>query len=359
MLINNKHYRSIWISEDKKSVEIIDQRYLPFEFIIESIDTPTDMALAIKEMHLRGAPLIGVAAAYGLYLACLEAHNRDDFDIYIKNSAIILEKSRPTAVNLKWAIDRVLKELSKFSTIGEKISAAYRMAETMADEDVEICKSIGEHGVKIIADIYEKTKKTVNILTHCNAGSLACVDFGTATSVMYEAKRKEIPIHVWVSETRPRNQGKLTSWELEQNHISNTIICDNAAGHLMQNGMVDMVIVGTDRTTKNGDVANKIGTYLKALAAKDNNIPFYVALPSSSVDFNMESGKSIPIETRCESEVLTIDGLKENKVETVRVFSLYAKASNYGFDVTPSKLITEFITEKGICNPGNLYDFLK
>jgi len=232
------------------------------------------------------------------------------------------------------------------------------MAELIADEDVEICKSIGNFGFEIIKDIFKKIGKTVNIMTHCNAGSLACVDYGTVTSAIYKAKNQKIPIHVWVSETRPRNQGKITSWELEQNGIANTVICDNTSGHLMQNGKVDIVIVGTDRTAKNGDTANKIGTYMKALAAKENNIPFYVALPTSSFDVSIEDGTFIPIEVRDQTEVLTIDGLKNDKIDIVRLFSNSANAINYGFDVTPAKFITGFITEKGICNPDNLSSFI-
>ncbi|OHD17803.1 MAG: S-methyl-5-thioribose-1-phosphate isomerase [Spirochaetes bacterium GWC1_27_15] len=357
MLINGRHYRTIWLAEDKKTVEIIDQRFLPFEFIIEKINSSTEMAIAIKDMHLRGAPLIGAAAAYGMYLATLEAINNKN-EQHIKNCSILLENTRPTAVNLKWALNRVNAELEKVSSIEEKISTAYKLAELIADEDAETCRMIGVNGVSLIEEIYEKNgRRPVQILTHCNAGSLACVDFGTATSPIYEAAKRKIPIHVWVDETRPRNQGKLTSWELEQNKIPNTVICDNTGGYLMMKGMVDFVIVGTDRVTRNGDVANKIGTYLKALAANDNNIPFYVALPSSTIDFNMESGDMIPIEERTQDEVLTVDGLCKDKIEQVRLFSYYAKAANYGFDITPARLVTGFITEKGICKPQELLNF--
>jgi methylthioribose-1-phosphate isomerase len=362
MLINGKHYRTIWLSEDKKSVEIIDQRYLPFEFIIEKINNATEMGICIKEMHLRGAPLIGAAGAYGIYLAALEAYNLKipDFNQHIKNCAVFLEKTRPTAVNLKWAIDRMMKELIKVETIEQKIAAAYRLSEEIADEDSETCRMIGIKGIKLIEDISKrKNGKPVQILTHCNAGALACVDYGTATSAMYEAKNRNIPIHVWVDETRPRNQGKITSWELEQNRIDNTIICDNTGGYLMSRGMIDIVIVGTDRTTRNGDVANKIGTYLKALAAKDNGIPFYVALPSSTYDHNLESGEQIPIEERDESEILKIEGSLNGKIESVHLFSPHAKAANYGFDITPARLVTGFITEKGIFKPEELGALLR
>jgi len=330
---------------------------MAFEFIIEKINSSTEMAIAIKDMHLRGAPLIGAAAAYGMYLATLEAINNKN-EQHIKNCSILLENTRPTAVNLKWALNRVNAELEKVSSIEEKISTAYKLAELIADEDAETCRMIGVNGVSLIEEIYEKNgRRPVQILTHCNAGSLACVDFGTATSPIYEAAKRKIPIHVWVDETRPRNQGKLTSWELEQNKIPNTVICDNTGGYLMMKGMVDFVIVGTDRVTRNGDVANKIGTYLKALAANDNNIPFYVALPSSTIDFNMESGDMIPIEERTQDEVLTVDGLCKDKIEQVRLFSYYAKAANYGFDITPARLVTGFITEKGICKPQELLNF--
>jgi methylthioribose-1-phosphate isomerase len=362
MLIYDKHYRTIWLSEDKKSVEIIDQRRLPFEFIIEKINSSTEMAVCIKEMHLRGAPLIGAAAAYGMYLATLEAYSLkiEDYNQYIKNCEILLENTRPTAVNLKWALTKIMNELAKVNTIEQKISTAYKISESIADEDSETCRMIGVHGIKLIEEIYkEKKGKPVQILTHCNAGALACVDYGTATSVMYHAKKTHIPIHVWVDETRPRNQGKLTSWELEQDNIPNTIICDNTGGYLMSKGLVDIVIVGTDRTTKNGDAANKIGTYLKALAAKDNNIPFYVALPTSSIDFDLEDGSKIPIEEREEKEVLEIEGYLNGRIESVKLFSPHAKAANFGFDITPSRLITGFITEKGICKPCDLINFVK
>jgi len=337
------------MSEDKLSIEIIDQRYLPFEFIIETINSSTEMAEAIRDMRLRGAPLIGVAAAYGMYLAALEASRKPDFNQHLKFSEILLLNTRPTAVNLKWAIDRVREEIDKARTIEEIISNVYKIAEKIADEDVENCKSIGKYGVEIIEDISLKKKgDTVNILTHCNAGALACVDYGTALSPITEAFKKGIKLRVWVDETRPRLQGKLTSWELEQLSIPNTVISDNAGGYLMQKGMVDLVIVGADRIAQNGDVANKIGTYLKALAAKDSGIPFYVAAPTSTIDFNLQTGNDIIIEKRDENEVLYAEGLLNGKIESVRLFSSKAQAENYGFDVTPHKLISGYITEKGI-----------
>jgi len=337
------------MSEDKLSIEIIDQRYLPFEFIIETINSSTEMAEAIRDMRLRGAPLIGVAAAYGMYLAALEASRKPDFNQHLKFSEILLLNTRPTAVNLKWAIDRVREEIDKARTIEEIISNVYKIAEKIADEDVENCKSIGKYGVEIIEDISLKKKgDTVNILTHCNAGALACVDYGTALSPITEAFKKGIKLRVWVDETRPRVQGKLTSWEFEQLSIPNAVISDNAGGYLMQKGMVDLVIVGADRIAQNGDVANKIGTYLKALAAKDSGIPFYVAAPTSTIDFNLQTGNDIIIEKRDENEVLYAEGLLNGKIESVRLFSSKAQAENYGFDVTPHKLISGYITEKGI-----------
>ena len=357
MLINNKEYRTIWLNKNKKSIDIIDQRYIPFDFIIENIKNVEEMANAIKDMHLRGAPLIGVAAGYGMYLACLEAQNTENPDEYIKKSAKKLELTRPTAINLKWAIDKCLYGIFIKESLNDKIAISLKIAEKIADEDVEICKNIGLNGVKLIEEISKnKEGKPVNILTHCNAGALACVDHGTATSPIYEANRKGIPIHIWVEETRPRNQGKLTAWELQQNGIKNTVICDNTGGHIMQHGMVDLVIVGTDRTTAKGDVANKIGTYQKALAAADNNVPFYVALPSSTIDWTINDGlKEIPIEERSDEEVLFIEGKLNNKVEKIQLFSDGIIAANYAFDVTPARLITGLITEKGICKPNELH----
>jgi methylthioribose-1-phosphate isomerase len=358
MIINGKQTRSIWLSEDKNSIEIIDQRFLPFEFVVEKISTVKQMFTAIKDMHLRGAPLIGVAAGFGMYLATLEAKNAADFDRHIIECAELLESSRPTAVNLKWALNRLLKEITIAKSVDDKINIVLKTAIIMADEDAEVCRMIGVHGLKLIETISKKKNgKPVNILTHCNAGGLACVDYGTATSPMYHAKDSNIPIHVWVDETRPRNQGKLTSYELTEYNIPNTVICDNAGGYLMQHGMVDIVFVGTDRTTANGDAANKIGTYLKALAAADNNIPFYVALPSSTIDWSINNGSLIPIEERSEDEVLEIEGLSDGKITSVKLFSAKTKALNYGFDVTPARLITGFITERGICKPSELKKF--
>ena len=354
MNVNGKHYRTIWLSKDNMTVQIIDQRHLPHKFVVEDIRTVDDMALAIKDMHVRGAGLIGAAAGYGMYLASLEAKKNSDFDKYLISSGEKLKATRPTAVNLAWAVDRQLKEMRKVKTPDEKIRIALKTSIEIADEDAEFCRRIGEHGAKIIEQISKKKKgKVVNILTHCNAGWLAFVDYGTATSPIYNAFEKGIKVHVYVDETRPWNQGaKLTAWELGQQGVPHTIIADNVGGHLMQHGMVDFVIVGSDRTTYTGDVANKIGTYLKALAAKDNNVPFYAALPSSTFDWLMRDGlKEIPIEERGSDEVKYVSGMADDgSIKKVMVTPKSSNAVNYGFDVTPRRLVTGIITERGICN---------
>ena len=353
MIVQKKHYRTIWfktVSPD--TVCIIDQRALPHQFVIEEINTVNEMVAAIKEMHVRGAGLIGAAAGYGMYLAVLEASKENSFDSSIEKLAKKLIGSRPTAVNLIWAVNRQLQSISGTSSIKEKKYIARNMAINIADEDAEFCKSIGGHGVKIIEAIsLKKQCAPVNILTHCNAGWLAFVDYGSATAPIYEAFNRGIKIHVWVDETRPRNQGaSLTAWELLNAGVPHTIIADNTGGHLMQHGMVDMVIVGADRVTRAGDAANKIGTYLKALAAKDNSIPFYVALPSSTFDWTITDGiKDIPIEERDGDEVKYITGIYNNELKKVLISPADCKAANYGFDVTPARLITSFITERGIC----------
>jgi methylthioribose-1-phosphate isomerase len=358
MKVNGKHYRSIWKKENEKAIHVINQTKLPFEFEVEELRKVEEAAKAIKEMHVRGAPLIGVTAAYGMYLAVIEAKKEieekkkaeEEVDEFIEKAAKTLIGSRPTAVNLEWAVKKQLKEIKKKETIEEKESIALNTAKEIAEQSIEECKKIGEFGVKLIEEISNKKRgETVNILTHCNAGWLACVDFGTATAPIYKAKEKGIKIHVWVDETRPRNQGKLTAWELLQEGIPHTIIVDNAGGHLMQKGLVDLCIVGADRTTFTGDTANKIGTYLKALAAKDNNVPFYVALPSSTLDWNLSEGKNILIEERSEEEVKFVEGLQEGKTTRVLVAPKESPAKNYAFDVTPARLITGLITERGIC----------
>jgi methylthioribose-1-phosphate isomerase len=336
--------------DDDSAVRIIDQTKLPHKFTVVELSTVDRFADAIKEMRVRGAGLIGATAGYGMYIAALTAPE-EDFDAFMDGAGKKLKATRPTAVNLAWAVNRQLSEIAKVSGMDEKIRVAKRTADMIADEDAEYCKKIGEHGYRLIQKIYEKKGTTVNILTHCNAGWLAFVDYGSATAPMYEAYAKGIPIHVWVDETRPRNQGaKLTAWELFQQGVPHRVIADNVGGHLMQHGMVDMCITGADRVTRCGDAANKIGTYLKALAAKDNGVPFYVALPSSTFDWVMQDGrKEIPIEERDEHEVLYVDGLIEDAVREVLVPPSGVHAANYGFDVTPARLITGLITERGVC----------
>ena len=354
MNINGKAFRTIWVkSDDEKVIQIIDQRYLPHQFVTEDLCTVDQMATAIKDMHLRGAGLIGAAAGFGIYLATLEAPKDNSFDQFILLAAEKLISTRPTAVNLVWAVNKQMEAIQNAHHISDKINIAFNTANEIADSDAEYCRSIGEHGYKIIEEISKnKNGATVNILTHCNAGWLAFVDYGSATSPIYAAHKKGINVHVWVDETRPRNQGSsLTAWEMEQQGVPYTIIADNTGGHLMQHGMVDLVIVGSDRTTHTGDVANKIGTYLKALAAKDNNIPFYAALPSSTIDWQMEDGIiEIIIEERNGDEVKYISGLCEGEIKKVLLTPVNSKAANYGFDVTPARLITGIITERGVCD---------
>jgi len=343
MKIEGKEYRTIWF--ENNTVKIIDQTKLPHQFIIKDLKTVKDSINAIKIMEVRGAPLIGATAAYGLVLAILENNDQS----FLKKSANDLINSRPTAINLKWAVDRMMKKLSGVNS-NENLNIALNESKKICEEDVKFCENIGLNGLKIIEEIYNKKKDTVNILTHCNAGWLATINWGTATSPIYHAHKKDIPVHVWVDETRPRNQGaNLTSYELNEEEIPNTIIADNTGGILMQRGEVDMCIVGTDRTLSTGDVANKIGTYLKALAAKDNNVPFYVALPSSTIDWNIKNYKDIPIEERNSEELSHIEGLDENgKVKKIQIYPKKSKSMNLAFDVTPAKYVTGLITEKGL-----------
>ena len=348
MKIQNKEYRTIWYEENV--VKIIDQTKLPHQFIIKDLKTVKDAINAIKVMEVRGAPLIGGTAAYGMALAVQENNDPD----FIKKSSEELIESRPTAINLKWAVDRMMKKLSGINS-DQILDIALNEAKEICDEDEKFCENIGLNGLKIIEEIYNKTKKKVNILTHCNAGWLATINWGTATSPIYHAHQKGIPVHVWVDETRPRNQGaNLTSYELNEENIPNTIIADNTGGILMQRGDVDMCIVGTDRTLSNGDVCNKIGTYLKALAAHDNNVPFYVALPSSTIDWKIKEGKDIPIEERNSEELSHIEGMDENnEIKKVLIYPKKSKAMNLAFDVTPAKYVTGLITEKGICEASS------
>jgi methylthioribose-1-phosphate isomerase len=351
--VGDRHFRTIWLKRrDKRVVQLIDQRFLPHEFVVEEVCTVEQMANAIRDMHVRGAGLIGASAGYGMYLGALEAAASDSFAKHIARAAAQLQATRPTAVNLSWAIKRQLDSMLEVRTAQDKITAALCTANLIADEDAEYCRMIGQHGLKVIRQIAkQKRGKPVNVLTHCNAGWLAFVDHGSATAPIYAAHDSGLPVHVWVSETRPRNQGsRLTAWELGQHGVLHTLIADSAAGHVMQCGDVDLVIVGSDRTTRAGDVANKIGTYLKALAANDNNVPFYVALPSSSIDWNMHDGmKGIPIEERSTAELKCADGWLEGRQVAVRLAPEGTPAANYGFDVTPRNLVTGLITERGLC----------
>ena len=344
MHINGKAHRTIWF--ENNIVKIIDQTKLPHQFIIKDLKTVKDSINAIKIMEVRGAPLIGATAAFGLVLSVIEKNDQS----FLKKSAVDLINSRPTAINLKWAVNRMMKKLSGVNN-NKIFKIALEEAKKIVEEDVNFCKNIGLNGLNIIEAIAEKKKNTVNILTHCNAGWLATIDWGTATAPIYHAHQKGIKVHVWVDETRPRNQGaNLTSYELNEEGVPNTIIADNTGGILMQRGQVDMCIVGSDRTLSTGDVCNKIGTYLKALAAKDNNVPFYVALPSSTIDWNIKDFKDIPIEERDPTELSHIEGLdKNNKLQKILIYPQKSKATNLAFDITPAKLVTGLITEKGVC----------
>ncbi|MFN2191179.1 MAG: S-methyl-5-thioribose-1-phosphate isomerase [Candidatus Promineifilaceae bacterium] len=356
MNVYGKHYRTIWEKEgDPTIIQIIDQRHLPHAFIVEDLISVDAVATAIKDMHVRGAGLIGATAGYGMYIAALRA-SQESTGVFM-NSVIAdgnkLIATRPTAVNLAWAVERQLEAMEAAgNNIEAKVDAAHQTARAIANEDAEYCRRLGEHGLAIIEAISRrKDGKAVNILTHCNAGWLAFVDYGSATAPIYAAHDRGIKVHVWVDETRPRNQGaRLTAWELGQHGVPYSVIVDNVGGYLMQHGLVDVVITGTDRTTYTGDVANKIGTYLKALAAKDNGIPMYVALPSSTFDWNIRDGlKEIPIEQRDATEVKYIQGLHNGEIISVLLTPEDSPAANYAFDVTPARLISGLITERGIC----------
>ncbi len=367
MNVHGKHFRTIWVAENNPNiVQIIDQRHLPHRFEIEDLTTVDDVAAAIQEMHVRGAGLIGATAGYGMYLAALTAPKESDsiFAAALLSAGEKLKATRPTAVNLEWAVNRQLAAIHHAKGDNQqKIKIAFETAADIANEDAMFCHQIGENGLPLIQEISRhKRGDVVNILTHCNAGWLAFVDHGSATAPIYAAYDQGFAVHVWVDETRPRNQGaRLTAWELGQHGVPHTIIADNVGGHLMQHGKVDLVITGTDRTLYTGDVGNKIGTYLKALAAKDNNIPFYVALPSSSFDWQRRDGiRDIPIEQRGANEVRMIRGLHNDKVVEVLLTPKESPAANYAFDVTPARLVTGLITERGICKASeegvlNLY----
>ena len=348
MKVDGTPYRSIWLAEDGWAAEIIDQTLLPHRFEIARLETLEDAARAIEIMQVRGAPLIGATAAYGVCLAL----RTDPSDEALEAAAERLRRTRPTAVNLIWAIDEMLAAVRN-QPRDTRQAAAYAKAAEICDDDVETCRRIGEHGLALIEEIAAaKPGQTVNILTHCNAGWLATVDWGTALSPIYQAHDKGLDVHVWADETRPRNQGAaLTAFELGKHGVPHTVIADNAGGHLMQHGQVDICITGTDRTAGNGDVANKIGTYLKALAAADNGVPFYVALPHSTIDWTIEDGvRDIPIEQRDQTEVTHIQGLAaDGTVQSVQVSAPGSQAGNYAFDVTPARLVTGLITERGVC----------
>jgi methylthioribose-1-phosphate isomerase len=346
MHVNGTPYRCIWPEADGRSVGIIDQTKLPHRFETVTLRTLSDAVLAISDMLVRGAPLIGATAAYGVCLGL----NDDCSDTRLDAVCTALIAARPTAVNLRWAVERMRALLSELPQ-AERLEAAYTEAAAVCDEDVQVNEALGKHGLKLIQEKHAEKGDTVNILTHCNAGWLATVDWGTALSPIFKAHAAGIPVHVWVDETRPRNQGAhLTAWELASAGIEHHLIVDNSGGHLMQQGKVDLCIVGTDRTTCTGDVCNKIGTYLKALAAADNNVPFYVALPSSTIDWTMEDGAAIPIEERDQEEVLLVAGLSaDGEVRQVRIAPQQTKAANPAFDVTPARLVTGLITERGVC----------
>ncbi|MEI6050573.1 MAG: S-methyl-5-thioribose-1-phosphate isomerase [Bacteroidota bacterium] len=353
MKIGNQNYQSIWLDEsDPAIVRVIDQQKLPFFFETKELRSVDDIYNAIDDMTVRGAPLIGAAGAFGIYLATLEANSQTNTREHLSNASRYLISCRPTAVNLSWAVNYVMDKLSFDLPLKLLTERSLAAAIEICEMEKENCRQIGNHGLKLIEEISEKKKGgAVNILTHCNAGWLASIDYGTATAPIYFAHDKGIPVHVWVDETRPRNQGaKLTAYELGQYGIPYTLIPDNSGGHLMQKKMVDIVIVGSDRTTRTGDVANKTGTYLKALAANDNNIPFYSAFPSTSIDFSISNGlEEIVIEKRDPEEVTNIKGFADGKIQSVRICPEDTVAANFGFDITPARLITGLITEKGIC----------
>jgi len=351
MKVDGRHIRSIWLEPDGHTVSAIDQRWLPHQFVVAHLTTCDAAADAIRSMLVRGAPLIGATAAYGMALGM----RADASDAALDQAYTLLIATRPTAINLKWALDEMRSLLAPLSS-SDRAAVAYSRAAEIAEEDIAINRSIGEHGLALIEKIAaaKKPGERVNVLTHCNAGWLATVDWGTATAPIYLAHDRNHPIHVWVDETRPRNQGaSLTAWELGHHGVPHTVIPDNTGGHLMQHGMVDLVIVGTDRVTASGDVCNKIGTYLKALAAHDNGVPFYVALPSPTIDFDVDDGISeIPIEQRAADEVATMTGrTADGRIETVRIVPENSPVANYGFDVTPARLVTGLITERGVLKP--------
>ncbi len=354
MKVAGQAYRTIWLNpQDERVVQVIDQQKLPHAFEVQDLRSVDDMCRAIRDMTVRGAGLIGASAGFGMYLATLQASDAN-FDAFVAEAAAKLKATRPTASNLAWAVERMQGAIAGASTPAERRRLARQQAQAIADEDAAHCLRIGQHGLGLIANLAARKHGTpVNILTHCNAGWLAFVDVGSATAPIYAAHEAGIALHVWVDETRPRNQGaSLTAWELAQHGVAHTLIADNAGGHLMQHGMVDLVITGADRVTRDGDVANKIGTYLKALAARDNGVPFYVALPSSTFDFALRDGvANIPIEERDASEVRFVSGKTEHgSVASVQICPDATPARNWGFDVTPARLVTQLLCERGLCD---------
>lgn len=354
MLVDGKPFRTIWLKpSDESVVQIIDQVKLPWRFEIADLRTVNEVATAIRDMWVRGAGLIGATAGFGMYVAALEAEKTSDFREHLETSARLLIGTRPTAVNLAWAVNRQLAALRACASAAEAVTAARQIALTIADEDADACRNIGQHGRRLIREIADrKNSAPVNVLTHCNAGWLAFVDYGSATAPIYAAHDSGIPVHVWVDETRPRNQGaRLTAWELARHGVPHTVIADNTGGHLMQHGLVDLVLTGADRVTRCGDAANKIGTYLKALAARDNGVPFHVALPSSTLDWTLRDGvKEIPIEQRDAEEMTHMEGTDPaGRVVNARMIPESSPAANYAFDVTPARLVTGLITERGLC----------
>ncbi|MCX6335627.1 MAG: S-methyl-5-thioribose-1-phosphate isomerase [Bacteroidia bacterium] len=353
MLVGDKYFQSIWLDEsDPSVVRVIDQQKLPFSFEICELHSVEDVYSAIKDMTVRGAPLLGAAGAFAIYLATLEINSATDPRHHLENAARYIISCRPTAINLTWAVNYAMFKINNRPSGKSLSEIALETAQEICNKETENCRLIGKYGLSLIEETSKRKEgKPVNILTHCNAGWLACIDYGTVTAPIYLAHETKIPVHIWVDETRPRNQGaRLTAWELEQAGVPHTLIADNTGGHLMQHGMVDLVFVGCDRATRKGDVANKIGTYLKALAAYDNNIPFYSVLPSTSIDFGITDGiTEIPVEERDPEEVTKISGISGKDIVTIRICPEETTAVNYGFDVTPAKYITGLITEKGIC----------
>jgi len=341
------HQRTIRVAADGRTVEIIDQTRLPFELAVVELASLEAAAHAIRSMQVRGAPLIGVTAAYGVCLALL----RDASDAGLARACELLRATRPTAVNLRFALEAMNEALAGLPP-GERVEAAWARAAALADEDVALCRAIGEHGVALLEDVHARTGERVDVLTHCNAGWLATVDWGTALAPVYLADQRGIPVHVWVDETRPRNQGaSLTAWELGEHGVPHTVVADNAGGHLMQRGRVDLCITGSDRTTASGDVCNKIGTYLKALAARDSGVPFYAAFPYSTIDWTLDDGLRIPIEERDADELACVTGRADDgRITRVRVLPPASAAANPAFDVTPARLVTGLVTERGICS---------